>query len=155
MIGNRVRAWLYRAGLRVVPVDDLANIGARLREVVDAVNGLGAYVRGWREAVQRAPSFVTVLVIGVDAESRAEPDGRSPIIFSTAARVTARGGQPISVEILRPLVHCSVVVLADLERVDLRAILQGTHALSMGSPITFSQSLSPGEHVRVICELRE
>lgn len=156
MIGDRVRAWLYRAGLRVVPVDDLANIGARLVELVDAVNGLGAYVRGWREALQRAPSFVTVLAIGVDAKSPATPDGRTPIIFSASSRVPVRGGgNPITVEIIRPLVHCSVVVLADLDRVDVRGVFVGSKVLTLASPIAFVDSLTVGEHVRVACELRE
>lgn len=155
MIRERLRAWTYRAGLELVTRDGLANVSARLVELVDAINGLGAYVRVWRDAVQRSPSFVTVLVIGVDAKTPLTPDGRTPIIFAATGRVPARGGNPISVEILRPLVHCSVVVLADLERVDVRGLFIGSEVLTMVGPVAFFESATPGYQVRALCELRE
>lgn len=154
MIRERLRAWAYRLGFELVTRDGLINVSARLGECVDAINGLGAYVRSWQE--RRPPSFVTVLVIGVDAQSPVTPDGRTPIIFAATKRVEPRGGEPmISVDIQRPLVHCSVVVLADLERVEVRGIFAGTNVLTMAGPAAFVESLTVGQIVRVACELRE
>lgn len=148
MLIERFRAWLHRDCRRGRgTADALLEVGARLGE-------LGRYSRELAAAVIERPAFVTVLVIGVDAQSPLNPDGRTPIIFASTKRVEGRGGQPISVDIHRPLVQCSVVVLADLERVDVRGIFSGSDVLTLAGPVAFVQSLPVGQLVRVACELR-
>ena len=144
---ERFRTWLHRECRRQAgTAGALLEVGARLGE-------LGRYCRELTAAVVDQPAHVTVLVMGYADDAGA---GRGvPIIFATAARVGRRGAEPIKVEVYRPLVDCRVVVLADLERVDVRGIFRGTDVLTMTGPLAFFASILPGELVRVIVELRE
>jgi hypothetical protein len=153
---ERFRTWLHRDCRRQRgTADALLEIGARLGE-------LGRYSRELAAAVIERPAFVTVLVIGDEERSptrtahtageKSEPG--APIIFASSGKVPARGGQPISVEIHRPLAECCIVVLADLERVDVRGIFYGADVLTMAGPVAFVKYVAPGHVVRVLCELR-
>ena len=152
---ERFRGWLHRdCRTRLDWVNALAAVSARLSE-------LGKYCHDLTAAVVDQPAHVTVLVIGCKPETIGaghgyEGAGRgAPIIYATAARVGRRGAELINVEIHQPIVDCCVVVLADLERVDVRAIFRGTDVVTMAGPVGFFAEIRPGELVRVSAELRE
>lgn len=149
---HRLTDWLHRECRRgQAYADILLQVGGRLGDCAAAVNALAVEVR------KPAPAFVTVLVIGTDAPGREEAADAftCPIIFATSAKVRGRGSEPIAVDIHRPMKNCQIVVLADLERVDVRGIFCGSDVLTMTGPLAYCESIQPGVLVRVVCELRE
>jgi hypothetical protein len=167
-LGDRLRGYLYRAGLRVVPVDDLANMIARITE-------LGRYSHELARAVIEAPTVVTVIVFGERAGEMTPAQIRavetsltamSPAVraFGREARLvvvdsvtrTLKYDQTETIELKAnfPVRDFQVVVLADLQRLDDVKIFARQDLLAWAAPVAFGGELQVGELVRVVCRTR-
>jgi hypothetical protein len=153
-IADRLRGYLYKAGLRVVPVDDLANISARLGE-------LGRYAHELARAVIEAPAVVTVIVFGYrDGQThmveRERRDSEPVLVVVDSATRAVKYDQTETIELRAnfPVRDFQVVVLADLQRLDEIKIFHGPNLMAWTSPVGFGSELQVGEIVRVICRTR-
>jgi hypothetical protein len=139
-IAARIRNQLYKAGLRVVAVDDLANISARLGE-------LGRYCHDLTRAVVERHERVTVIAFGQrDAEA-----GEVPIVVdSKTIRLGGDRSETITLEAHFPIARFQVVVIANFERVELGGLFHRTDLIGMQSPVGFGKLWQPGEQVRAV-----
>lgn len=144
---ERFRMWLHReCRLERSNASALISVGEQLAALTQSCRQLAA-------AVIDRPAVVTVLVMG--HAGKAGVPGGVPLIYTSSARVGRRGEPALTVDIYRPMFDCSVVVICDLERVDVRGIFLGTDVLVMTGPIAYFKEVTPGTAVRVISELRE
>jgi len=143
VIRERLRSALYQAGLRLVPVDDLANISARLQE-------LGRYSHELAAAVIERRTLVTVIAFG---ERSDEPEPLA--IVDSKSRLIGANTETIELEAMFPVQSFQIVVLADLSRLGDVRIFHGPNLLGWSSPIGFGKSWNPGERIRVMCGGRQ
>jgi hypothetical protein len=144
---NRFRTLLYRAGLRVVPVDDLANISARLRELGQGLEALSGGMLVLRQAFERVPERVTVIAFG----QREAEAGEVPIVVdSKTIRLRGDRSETITLETHYPVARFQVVVIANFERVELGGLFHRADLIGMQSPVGFGKLWHPGEQVRAV-----
>jgi len=154
-LADRLRGYLYKAGLRVVPVDDLANVSARLGE-------LGRYAHELARAVIEAPTVVTVIVFGDDRiglshmSEREQSESAPRLVVVDSATRALKYDQTETIELKAhfPVKDFQVVVLADLQRLEDMKVFHGPNLMAWSSPVGFGHNLQVGELVRVICRTR-
>lgn len=133
---NRFRNWLHRDCRRENGLTNaLMAIGGRLAELSQLLQ-------------QERPELVTVIAFG-------ERDGFGLVtVDSKKVAVGAEGSTTIELENHWPVKRFHVVVLANLDRVDIRGVFRGVDLLSMVGPVTFGDDWQLGAKVRVVVELR-
>lgn len=134
---NRLRDWLHRECRRE------QGLAGALLEVGQHLAGLSETVR----AVINRPEVVTVIAYG-------ERDGFGLVTVDSEKVEVGEKARTIELENHWPVKRFHVVVLANLDRVDIRGVFRGVDLLSMVGPVTFGETWELGQKVRVVVELR-
>jgi len=146
MIRERFRAWLHReCRLERQYASALLNVGEQL-------GALSGGVMLLRQVLQQGPpERVTLIAFG---ERAGEPQ---PLIVVDTKTVRLRGdaSETITLTTHFPVQSFQVVLIANLDRVELRGLFHRTDLMGMESPIAFGKSWAPGELVRAIVQRRE
>jgi hypothetical protein len=149
---ERFRTWLHRDCRRARgTADALLEVGARLGE-------LGRYCHELTRAVVERPELVTVIAFGQGDEMRGVERVQSDawfVVDSKKLEVKPGGSQTIDLNSNFPIRAFQVVVMANLDRVDIRGVFQSTNLLAMASPIAYGKDWQLGSLVRVVVQLRE
>lgn len=143
---ERFRAWLHRE-CRL----ERSNASALL-SVSEQLGALSGGVLLLRQALEKGPpERVTLIAFG---ERAGEPE---PLIVVDSKTVRLRGDatETITLTTHFPVQSFQVVVIANLDRVELRGLFHRTDLMGMESPIAFGKSWVPGELVRAVVQRRD